>query len=243
MKPFGSQDDISEDPDFLNKGKGLYGGTGAKRKEHGHVSRLEHALLLDPFGDETEAARIDTFMGGDSPLEIEIGFGRGAFFFAHAAAIADRRFLGFEVKTRDCALLMNRLSKRGDQHARVIQGDARPLFARLIGPEQVARIHINFPDPWWKKRHHKRRVFSASFIDLMHSRLKPDGCVAVRTDVADYAHLIEELFAQHGGFQKTPLGKDTLAPTWREIRCRDYGLPVHGMLFEKTGPPLEEVSR
>jgi tRNA (guanine-N7-)-methyltransferase len=240
MKPFAPQDDASEGPDFLEKGKGLYGGAGNMRRDRGHVSRLEHALLLDPFGDADARAQIDAFLRGPEPLEIEIGFGHGVFFFAHADAVRDRRLLGFEVKGRDCALLMNRLAERGDAHARVIQADARPLFDSLLAPEQVTRIHINFPDPWWKKRHHKRRVFSSNFISLMHSRLTPGGCVAVRTDVADYAHLIEELIAQHGGFKQSPLASGSLAPTWREKRCTAYGLPVHGMLFEKRQPAKED---
>lgn len=243
MKPFAPQDDASEGPDFLEKGKGLYGGAGNMRRDRGHVSRLEHALLLDPFGDADARAQIDAFLRGPEPLEIEIGFGHGVFFFAHADAVRDRRLLGFEVKGRDCALLMNRLAERGDAHARVIQADARPLFDSLLAPEQVTRIHINFPDPWWKKRHHKRRLFTGEFCRGVARSLNAGGELRLVTDVrVMYESALNGLL--EAGLKPRPDGRRSTDPAEKtaepycsayEAKYRRQGRELHEAVFVRGG--------
>ena len=118
------------------------------------------------------------------------------------------------------------------KHVRIVQADARAVFAAFMPDNHLSAVHINFPDPWWKKRHHKRRVFSPSFVDLIHQKLQPGGRVFARTDVLDYAQLIDMIFESNGQFESVEM--EALPLTYREKQCDIFGLPVHRRCFRKV---------
>src|SRR6266480_2246603 len=125
--------------------------------------------------------------GRDAPLTIEIGFGNGENLLALASAHPARDFLGIEVNRPGVGRLLRGLEERGLANVRVICHDAVEVFERQIAPQSVHEILVLFPDPWPKKRHHKRRLIQRPFVDLAVSRLAHGGVLRLATDWQPYA--------------------------------------------------------
>jgi tRNA (guanine-N7-)-methyltransferase len=168
-----------------------------------------------------------------APLEIEVGFGRGAFLVERARRNPDTRFLGFEVKTTLVAALSARLARLGITNVRLALCDARPVVDRWVAAGRLQMVHVLFPDPWWKKRHHGRRVMSPEFVRAVHARLADGGAIHFRTDVWDYADEVAEVVRAHGGFVEDDAGGPELPETDRERRCEEFGLPVRRHRFTR----------
>src|SRR5438067_7242872 len=125
--------------------------------------------------------------GRAAPLELESRPGRGAFALDHAARHPDIDLVLIETRRSDCELIRARVQKRGLRKVIVLQGDARLLVPRLFPSGSLTALHVQFPDPWWKKRHHKRRVVDVDFAIRMRALLAPGATVDFRTDVPAYA--------------------------------------------------------
>jgi len=235
MKEFRTnEDEESVEDDFFKSGKGLYGGRTKERREFGMPPRLSaHPLILDPFGNNDAVNQWKDFTKGPIPLEFEIGFGPGAFMASRSSENLERLFLAFEVRTKQCAELLERLSAAEQQNVRVVQTDARPVLRDFIDDGRLSDIHVNFPDPWWKKRHHKRRIFTPGFIDVAREKLESKGTIWLRTDVEAYALHVRTLFADIEDFESEEFGPDELQWTHRERKCNLYGLPVYRLRFRK----------
>ena len=151
-------------------------------------------------------ARIDfpSVFGNDHPVEIEVGFGKGLFLLTSALTRPDVNFLGIEMERKYQLFTANRLAKRGLANARLICADARSLFRDCLASDSVDAIHVYFPDPWWKKRHHKRRLWTPEFADQCERVLRPGGKLSIATDVAAYFGIITGLLAEHGRLRLLP---------------------------------------
>ena len=126
--------------------------------------------------------------GNAGPVVLEIGFGDGGAIRQMALAQPTWNMLGIEVHRPGVGNLLLRLAGEAISNVRVIRGDAVEILTRAIPPDSLHRIHLYFPDPWPKKRHHKRRILSAQFADLAASRLLPgSGVFHFATDWEDYA--------------------------------------------------------
>ena len=123
--------------------------------------------------------------GDDHPVELEVGSGKGLFLANAARANPGRNFLGVEISRKYARLAAERLAKQGIANARVWAGDARDVLAPGPGSEPRA-VHVYFPDPWWKKRHKKRRVFNETLLAEIERTLKPGGELHVASDVEEY---------------------------------------------------------
>ena len=227
----------------MSDAKGLVGGRQDLRVQRGHVRPIEHRAALNFFGEHVERDRAEAAaFVAHGPLEIEIGFGRGQFLAALAESRPDTHFLAFETRTRWCWSLLNELDALGLDNARVIRGDVRSFLDELVPDGAVAAVYVLFPDPWWKKRHHKRRLFTETFLDLLHRKLATNGSVWVKSDVPMTIQLADEAFAAAGGYESgdaTP--GDTLPKTYREERCLLLGLPVRVRRFVRvTRIPTDE---
>jgi tRNA (guanine-N7-)-methyltransferase len=123
---------------------------------------------------------------------VEIGFGMGK----STALMAERNpragYIGIEVHAPGVARLLWEIKNRELENIRIIHGDALPAAQDMIPPESIDGFHIFFPDPWPKKRHHKRRLITADFLRLLASRLKEGGYIYIVTDWEDYAGQIAE---------------------------------------------------
>jgi tRNA (guanine-N7-)-methyltransferase len=125
-------------------------------------------------------------LGRVAPLEVEVGSGKGLFLQNAASATPERDFFGVELAYRYAQYSAYRLAKRGIENARVAQGDALRLFREWIPAEALAAVHVYFPDPWWKARHHKRRVMNEAFLADVVRTLQSGGRLHFWTDVREY---------------------------------------------------------
>ena len=152
--------------------------------------------LCDPVANASGSAlRIDwvQLFRNDHPIEIEVGSGKGAFLIAAAEANPGTNYLGIEIDRALQLYVATRLAKRGLRNARVAGTDARRLFHERVPAASVRAVHVYFPDPWWKKRHDKRRVWTPDFAADCVRVLAPGGRLHVATDVAEYFEIIREL--------------------------------------------------
>ncbi len=167
---------------------------------------------------------------GAVDLELEIGFGRGRFLLERAVAAPGSRIVGIEIKTKWGHLVEERRKKLGLASVVAFAGDAREILARAGPDGGLARVFIHFPDPWWKKRHAKRRVVDEGFLDQLARLLRKGGELFVQTDVEDRAvemaaHVGENAsFVVEPGFGgANPYG----ARSNREVRAEQDGLPIY----------------
>jgi tRNA (guanine-N7-)-methyltransferase len=171
--------------------------------------------------------------GRTAPLELEIGPGRGAFALDHAERHPEIDLIVIETRRSDCELIRARAAKRGLRNLMVLHGDARLLVPRLFPPASLAAVHLQFPDPWWKKRHHKRRMLDADFGHQMRALLAAGGIVDFRTDVPAYAREGEQTWME-AGFERLPDEPPEVLST-RERRYAISGQPVFRPRFRNPG--------
>ena len=145
--------------------------------------------LMPRFGLAYAPGTIDlsAMFGRSAPVILEIGFGMGDTTAAIAAAQPQNNFLGIEVHRPGVGSLLRQIEEQGLSNIRIIQHDAVEVLRAMIGPGTLNGVHIFFPDPWPKKRHHKRRLVQAEFAALVATRLKPDGYIHCATDWQEYA--------------------------------------------------------
>ena len=155
-------------------------GTGQMRA----LEELGPRFLL-PFGQQT--TNLNTVFGRDAPKILEIGFGMGSATAAIARARPETDFLGIEVHTPGVGALLKQIGELGLENVRIVQHDAVEVLQYMIADASLDGVHIFFPDPWQKKRHHKRRLVQPEFVALLIRKLKPGGYVHLATDWADYA--------------------------------------------------------
>jgi tRNA (guanine-N7-)-methyltransferase len=150
--------------------------------------------------------------GNDHAVELEIGFGKGLFLLNASQACPQVNFLGIEILRKYQLYAATRLAKRGLKNARVVKADAREFLRDHVRDNSFQAIHIYFPDPWWKKRHLKRRLFTVEFIVQCERTLQKCGRLNVVTDVGDYFTVITELLQAHTRLKVLP-PLDAMKPT------------------------------
>ena len=158
--------------------------------------------LWSVYGVEFREEPLDlpTVFGRAAPIVLEIGFGNGETLVEQAAASRDRDFIGIEVHEPGVGHCLLKADESGVQNLRVIMHDAVEVLARQIPLASLARINLYFPDPWPKKRHHKRRIVQDAFVDLLAERLADRGTLHIATDWANYAEHIDEVLARSDRF-------------------------------------------
>lgn len=135
------------------------------------------------------------------PVEIDVGCGRGLFLYNESLAHPERNYLGIEIDYREGRRTAARLKKRNAGNARVWGGDVREALTRHIRPASVSVVHVYFPDPWWKRKHRRRRVFNDQFVDQVVRILEPKGILSSATDVPDYFDSIAGLMNHDPRFE------------------------------------------
>ena len=152
------------------------------------------------WGLLTEDGKIDfvRLFGRSGPVHIEIGSGKATFLLSQATAEPDVNFLGIEQANKYYRYAVDRIGRWGLTNVRVIRTDAGHFLANFIPSDSIDCFHIYFPDPWPKRRHHKRRFFCAANLEQLLRCLKKDGQLRIVTDHADYFEQIEKLMAVQG---------------------------------------------
>jgi tRNA (guanine-N7-)-methyltransferase len=145
---------------------------------------------------------IANYFSATGPLHLEIGFGMGEYTLGLAAACPDHRIIGCEIFKNGIASLLKGIKERDIGNIRIIHGDAKIALQEMFDPDTFDFIHINHPDPWPKKRHHKRRIIQPGTLGLFAGALKKEGEIWLSTDVAEYAEWMVECFDDSPLFEK-----------------------------------------
>ncbi|MCB1037781.1 MAG: tRNA (guanosine(46)-N7)-methyltransferase TrmB [Acidobacteria bacterium] len=135
--------------------------------------------------------------GGEVFWEVELGFGKGKYLLQRAQEAPERRFLGVEVVSKYSRMLVARARRRGLRNLFVFRGEAVFLMSAVLPPGFAEAVHVYFPDPWPKSRHHKRRLFDPERIDLVLGLLKPGGRLYFATDFLEYGERVRSLLDSH----------------------------------------------
>lgn len=168
---------------------------------------------------------------------VEVGSGMGETTFAIAQARPDADFIAVEVHGPGVGSLLNRITAGGLANLRVIRHDAVEVLEHMIPDAGLAALHVFFPDPWPKKRHHKRRLLQAPFVALAARKLVPGGTVHAATDWPEYAERIAEAFLQSASFEPADTGFAERPSTKFEARGRRLGHPIRDLYFRRRGTP------
>ena len=181
---------------------------------------------------------LDAIFGRRAPRVLEIGFGDGELLAEMAAREPDHDFLGVEVHepgVGHCLLLME---KRGLTNLRLIRHDAVEVLREQIPDGALQRVNLFFPDPWPKKRHHKRRIVQPDFMRVVAARLRPGGLFHAATDWAPYGEHIEAVLAAEPAFEKPALAITDRPSTKFERRGERLGHAVFERAWRRcTRPP------
>ncbi|MDC3378819.1 tRNA (guanosine(46)-N7)-methyltransferase TrmB [Planctomycetota bacterium] len=180
------------------------------------------------------------FPPGDRPLDVDIGSAHGEFLLEHAARSPERNVVGLEIRRPMVTMVAGRIGERGLANAHVLFCNANRDFMELFGRANVDVAFVHFPDPWFKKRHHKRRLLTEAFVDTLSLCLKPGGEIRFMTDFADYAQEAAKLVEAHDAF-RNPHGPGNPAPvvegrplSHREDWHQAKGDPVYRFTWRRT---------
>jgi tRNA (guanine-N7-)-methyltransferase len=167
-----------------------------------------YSELLPRFGLPFAPGPLDfaSVFGRTAPVVLEIGFGMGETTARIAAENPGVNYLGIEVHAPGVGSLLRQVEAAGLTNVRVVSHDAVEVLRDMVAPGSLAGIHVFFPDPWPKKRHHKRRLMQPAFAELAASRLAPGGYLHVATDWEEYAQQVLEVLAATPGLRNTAEG-------------------------------------
>ena len=201
--------------------------------------------LLPRYGIAYEPRRLDldAVFGRAAPKILEIGFGMGETTARIAAAHPENDYLGIEVHTPGVGSLLKAIDELGLANLRLIQHDAVEVVRDMIAEASLAGVHVFFPDPWPKKRHHKRRLIRPALARLLVERLRPGGYLHCATDWQDYAEQILSVLAAEPLLENTAdaqLGGFAPRPAYRpltkfESRGMKLGHGVWDIVFRRRG--------
>ena len=207
---------------------------------------LDLSKVLRNVDDLPEKLNSASLFGNNAPLEIEIGSGKGLFMTTASAANPEHNFLGIEIMAKYATHSAGRLLRsraeapESNLNAIMVSGNAEPLFNDRIEETSIEAVHVYFPDPWWKKRHRKRRVVNEASIRNISKALRPGGRFHFWTDVLDYfentVEMIAELAPEFGvpiPEEETTADHDLDYRTHFERRSRQHQIPVYRVRYER----------
>ena len=167
------------------------------------------------------------------PLVLEIGSGMGETTAAIAKAHPEADFIAIEVHGPGVGSLLNRIAAEDLKNLRLVRHDALEVLEHMIADASLAAIHLFFPDPWPKKRHHKRRLVQPEFAALAARKLAPGAIVHAATDWPDYAEQIAAVLSESGWFETAEAGFAERPLTKFEARGRRLGHPIRDLFFRR----------
>jgi tRNA (guanine-N7-)-methyltransferase len=201
-----------------------------------------------PRGDPAPAIVWRDLFDNDHPVEVEVGFGKGLFLTTAAAVRPDTNFFGVEIVRKYQLYAATRLARRELRNVRVACADGRILLRDRVTPGSVEAVHVYFPDPWWKARHRKRRVFTPEFARTAGTVLRTGGRLSIATDVEAYHGVMTQIVRDLGpAFLELPPPPPTEPRhdmdylTNFERKFRKEGRPIYRAEYERTGEPLLET--
>lgn len=191
-----------------------------------------YAELLPRFGVAYRKAPLDfsQAFGRTAPVVVEVGFGMGETTARVAAEDPERDYLAIEVHAPGVGSLLRQMQESGIANIRIVQHDAVEVLRDMVPEGSLAAIHVFFPDPWPKKRHHKRRLLQPDFAALAASRLAPGGHLHVATDWQEYAEHVLAVLTATPGLRNTAEAFAPRPATRPETKFERRGLRLgHGV--------------
>jgi tRNA (guanine-N7-)-methyltransferase len=171
------------------------------RRAH-RLSLEELAPYLLPLPDPPAPFDWPLIFGNYQPVEIEIGFGKGLFLLTTALAHPEVNYVGVEIVRKYQLFTANRIAKRSLSNVRLACADARTFLCDCVGTASCQALHVYFPDPWWKRRHERRRVWTPEFASNCSRVLAPGGGLYLATDVEAYFATMCELLDQQAQLRR-----------------------------------------
>lgn len=181
----------------------------------------------------------DTLVDGTKPIEFEIGSGKGLFLQNAALERPDHDFVGIELAAKFANRAANRLAKRDLVHAKMLRGDAQRFISDVVPDRSVLRVHVYFPDPWWRNKHKKRRVLNEQVLGDIQRVLTDEGEFHFWTDVLDYyehicAQVMDLTDLRGPAYVPQRVAEHSMDYTTHfERRARTHGQPVYRAIFFK----------
>lgn len=213
-------------------------------RREGRLTKGQQRALIELFphyGIKLEQGRLDldVLFGRQAFRVLEIGFGNGASLAQIAASYPQNDYLGIEVHRPGVGNLLLQIEKQGLTNIRVSNDDAVEVLEQQVPDNSLDAVYLFFPDPWHKKKHHKRRIVQPLFVQLVRHKLKPGGIFHMATDWEDYAGYMLEVMTAAEGFKNLAAGGNYVArPEYRpltkfEQRGQRLGHGVWDLIFEK----------
>jgi tRNA (guanine-N7-)-methyltransferase len=166
-----------------------------------HPIRVSTATADRSLSDLPAPLPLDDLVPGTGEWEVEIGFGKGRYLLRRCEEDPGRRFLGIEVAGEYHAIFVQRARRRGLANWLALRGEAQYLISSVLPAGFAAALHVYFPDPWPKSRHHKRRLFDPETVDLVLGLLRRGGHLYFATDFLDYGEEIADLLSTYPGLR------------------------------------------
>ncbi len=182
---------------------------------------------------------VQELFGNSAALELEIGTGKGGFLLQRAQAHPERNFLGIEWANQYFRAAADRMARWGVQNVRLVRADAKGVVCRCLAEASLSALHVYHPDPWPKKRHHKRRLFDAGFVDAAVAALADGARWSIQTDHREYYEVIHELLRTRGALEETlracdnGTGGPQTVETNYQIKYRRAGRPIHRLDYRR----------
>jgi len=176
-----------------------------------------------------------TVFGNDRPVEVEIGCGTGTFLLQASSENPAHNFFGIEHSRSHAEMVEQRIGARAVSNARVIGADAACVLRELVPAASVVAFHVYFPDPWWKRRHHRRRLFTEPFARDLARALVPGGHVHTATDVEEVCLLIRQTMGAADAFvENDEVRPPAREPTSFERKGLAQGSVIREISFRRT---------
>ena len=200
----------------------------------GSLARRRHvpSRLIEP-DSLTDCLDLEKIFERNAPLHVDLGCGDGSFLCSLAQRMPSKNFLGIE-------RLLNRVRASARKAAtlenvRLLRVESSYAVRYLLPAESVERFYLLFPDPWPKRRHHRRRIVTPDFLNSIHAALKKDGSIYIATDDVDYFGIIKEIAKSNSGFAIGDGDVDLPQSKFGRI-FREKGAPVHWLELRKISP-------
>lgn len=209
------------------------------RMTPGQASAYEMMMPTHGIIFEQEILDWQALFNNENPITVEIGFGMGASLATQASQYQQRNFLGIEVHRPGVGSLLARMREQQLDNIRVLSHDAVEVFEHMIPDASLDRVQLFFPDPWHKKRHHKRRIVKPEFVQQVQRKLSNGGIFHMATDWENYAEHMLAVMRQESGWQNTSPTNDYVPrPEDRPItkfekRGERLGHGVWDLMFKK----------
>ncbi|MBF0470685.1 MAG: tRNA (guanosine(46)-N7)-methyltransferase TrmB [Gammaproteobacteria bacterium] len=217
------------------------------RREGRLTAGQRHALdhLWSEFGlpCDDQLLQPETLFGRVAPLILEIGYGNGESLLTMAQESPDCDYIGIEVHRPGVGHLLLQLQQEGLTNVRSFCGDGVEILQRQIPLGSLDRVQLFFPDPWHKKRHHKRRMVQKSWVELVAARLKPGGLLHIATDWEPYARHISAVMSENPSFDNCAEESEySPRPPWRPVtkferRGERLGHEIYDLIYRKEDNP------